>query len=156
MYNLAIRKCTSPPLLAPRLKIFKWKFITPPGIEPRTCWTRGQATIWANATSLVLQYLRIRKDRRKQKFKDLMLREQTLGWYYNRSMDWAVGVYCIMFWEHFTWEYLELGGSQGLKFWWCGWAVSARLTILVTETVVWQDSGFAICSRDITLWYRIS
>ena len=40
MYNLAIRKCTSPPLLAPRLKIFKWKFTTPPGIEPRTCWTR--------------------------------------------------------------------------------------------------------------------
>ena len=37
MYNLAIRKCTSPPLLAPRLKIFKLKFTTPPGIEPRTC-----------------------------------------------------------------------------------------------------------------------
>ena len=29
MYNLASRKCTSPPLLAPRLKIFKWKFTTP-------------------------------------------------------------------------------------------------------------------------------
>ena len=29
MYNLAIRKCRSPPLLAPRLKIFKLKF---------TCW----------------------------------------------------------------------------------------------------------------------
>ena len=42
MYNLAIRKCTSPPLLAPRLKIFKWKFTTPPGIEPRTWWTRGR------------------------------------------------------------------------------------------------------------------
>ena len=37
MYNLEIRKCTSPPLLAPRLKIFKLKFTTPPGIEPRTC-----------------------------------------------------------------------------------------------------------------------
>ena len=44
--------CTSPPLLAPRLKIFKFKFTTPPGIEPRTCWTRGRrATIWANAVS---------------------------------------------------------------------------------------------------------
>ena len=36
MYNLAIRMCTSPPLVAPRLKIFKWKFTTPPGIEPQT------------------------------------------------------------------------------------------------------------------------
>ena len=34
MYNLVIRKCTSPPFLAPRLKIFKLKFTTPPGIEP--------------------------------------------------------------------------------------------------------------------------
>ena len=51
MYNL-ITKCTAPPLLAPRLKIFKLKFTIPPGIEPRTCWTRGRhATIWANATS---------------------------------------------------------------------------------------------------------
>ena len=34
----------------PRLKIFKLKFTTLPGIEPRTCWTRGRhATIWANA-----------------------------------------------------------------------------------------------------------
>ena len=30
MYNLAIRKCTSLPLLAPRLKIFKLKFTIPP------------------------------------------------------------------------------------------------------------------------------
>ena len=53
MCNLAIRKCTSPPLLAPRLKIFKWKFTTPPGIEPRTCWTRGRhATIWASAANV--------------------------------------------------------------------------------------------------------
>ena len=37
VYNLGIRKCTSPPLLAPRLKIFKLKLTTPPGIEPRTC-----------------------------------------------------------------------------------------------------------------------
>ena len=52
MYNLMIRKCTSPPLLAPRLKIFKLKFTTPPGIELWTCWTRGRhATIWANAAS---------------------------------------------------------------------------------------------------------
>ena len=52
MYNLAIRKCTSPPLLAPRLKIFKLKFTPPLGIEPRTCWTRGRhATIWASAAS---------------------------------------------------------------------------------------------------------
>ena len=52
MYNLAIRKCTSPPLLAPRFKFFKLKFTTPPGIEPRTCWTRGRyATIWASAAS---------------------------------------------------------------------------------------------------------
>ena len=36
MYNLAIRKCASPPLLAPRLQIFKLKFISPPEIEPRT------------------------------------------------------------------------------------------------------------------------
>ena len=52
MYNIAIRKCTSPVLLAPRLKIFKWKFTTPPGIEPRTRWTRGRhATIWASVAS---------------------------------------------------------------------------------------------------------
>ena len=31
MYNLAIRKCTSPPLLAPRLKIFKLKIYYPAG-----------------------------------------------------------------------------------------------------------------------------
>ena len=55
-----IRNCTSPPLLAPRLKIFKLKFTTPPGIEPRTCWTRGRhATIWANHNliQLVLIYV---------------------------------------------------------------------------------------------------
>ena len=52
MYNLAIRNCTSPPLLAPSLKIFKLKYTTPPGIEPRTCWTRGRhATIWGSAAS---------------------------------------------------------------------------------------------------------
>ena len=52
MYNLAIRKCTSSPLLAPRLKIFKLKFTNPPGIESRTCWTRGRhATIWASTAS---------------------------------------------------------------------------------------------------------
>ena len=50
MYNLAIRKCTSPAHLAPRLEIFKLKFTTPPGIEPRTCWTRGRhATNWVSA-----------------------------------------------------------------------------------------------------------
>ena len=50
--GVAIRKCTSPPLLATRLKIFKLKFTTPPRIEPRTCWPRGRhATIWANAAS---------------------------------------------------------------------------------------------------------
>ena len=60
MYNLAIRKCTSPPLLAQRLKIFKWKFTTPPGIEPQTCWTRGRhATIWASATSLCMNCRKI-------------------------------------------------------------------------------------------------
>ena len=53
MYNLAIRKCTSPPLLAPRLKIFKWNFTTPPGIELWTLWTRGRhATMWASAASV--------------------------------------------------------------------------------------------------------
>ena len=31
MYNLAIRKCVSPPLLAPRLKIFKMKIYYPAG-----------------------------------------------------------------------------------------------------------------------------
>ena len=46
MYNLAIRKRTSPPLPVPKLKIFKRKFTTSPGIEPRTHWTRGRhATI---------------------------------------------------------------------------------------------------------------
>ena len=56
MYNLAIRKCTSPPLLAPKLKIFKWKFATLPGIKPWTCWARGRhATVWASAASLSLQ-----------------------------------------------------------------------------------------------------
>ena len=54
MYNLAIIKCTSPPLLAPRLKILKLKFTTPPGIEPRTFWIRGRhATICASAASFV-------------------------------------------------------------------------------------------------------
>ena len=58
MHNLAIRKCTSPPLLAPRLKIFKLKFTTPPGIEPWTCWTRGRhATIWASAASYGLLFM---------------------------------------------------------------------------------------------------
>ena len=33
MYNLAIRKCTSPPLLAPSLNIFKLKITTPPGLN---------------------------------------------------------------------------------------------------------------------------
>ena len=57
MYNLAIRKCTSPPLLAPRLKTFQWKFTTPPGIEPRTYWTRSRhATIWASAASQTDEY----------------------------------------------------------------------------------------------------
>ena len=47
-----IRKCTSPPLLVQRLKIFKLKFTTPLGIEPRTCRTRGRhATIWASTAS---------------------------------------------------------------------------------------------------------
>ena len=36
MYNLVIRKCTSPPLLAPRLKIFKLKLTTCWGSNPRT------------------------------------------------------------------------------------------------------------------------
>ena len=35
MYNLVIRKCTSPPLRALRLKIFKWKFTTWSGSNPR-------------------------------------------------------------------------------------------------------------------------
>ena len=49
LYNLVIRKCTFPLLLAPRLKNFKWKFTTPTGIEPWTDWTRGRhATIWAS------------------------------------------------------------------------------------------------------------
>ena len=47
MYNLAIRKCTSPLLLAPRLKIYY-----PAGNRTRTGWTRGRhTTIWANAAS---------------------------------------------------------------------------------------------------------
>ena len=53
VYNLAIRKCTSPPFLAPRSKIFKWKFTSPPWIEPGTCWIRGRhATIWASTPSV--------------------------------------------------------------------------------------------------------
>ena len=53
MYNLAIRKYTSPPLPAPRLKIFKWKFTTLLGIEPWTRWTRGRhITIWASAAKI--------------------------------------------------------------------------------------------------------
>ena len=59
MYNLAIRKSTSPPLLAPRLKIFKLKFTTPPRIKPRTCWTIGShAIIWASAASWMLRKYR--------------------------------------------------------------------------------------------------
>ena len=41
---------STPP--SPEVKILKLKFTTPPGIEPRTCWTWGRhATIWANAAS---------------------------------------------------------------------------------------------------------
>ena len=41
-------------LLAPRLKIFKLKFTTSPGIEPWTCWTRGRhATIWASTAPVM-------------------------------------------------------------------------------------------------------
>ena len=48
--------------IAPKLKIFKWKFTTPPGIEPRTRWTRGRhATIWASVASFV-SYSRIIKN----------------------------------------------------------------------------------------------
>ena len=32
---------STPP--SPEVEIFKLKFTTPPGIEPRTCWTRGRA-----------------------------------------------------------------------------------------------------------------
>ena len=43
MYNLAIRKCTSPPPLAPRLKIFKLKFTTPDLLNQRqTCYHLSQ------------------------------------------------------------------------------------------------------------------
>ena len=53
IYNLAISKCTSPPLLALRLKVFKWKLATSPGIEPQTCWTRDRhSTIWASVARL--------------------------------------------------------------------------------------------------------
>ena len=34
MYNLEIRSCTSPHLLAPRFKIFIVEFSTSPGFEP--------------------------------------------------------------------------------------------------------------------------
>ena len=57
MYNLTIRTCTSPPHLAPRLKIFKLKFTIPPGIEPETWWIRGKhANIWASAASFKTKY----------------------------------------------------------------------------------------------------
>ena len=69
LHNLAIRKCTSPPLLAPRLKIFKLKFTTPPGIEPRTCWTRGRhGTIWTNAASMNQLLIAQEKKNEFQKF----------------------------------------------------------------------------------------
>ena len=49
MYNLSIRSCTSPSLLAPRFVIFIWKFSISPGIESRTHWTRGRhSTAWAS------------------------------------------------------------------------------------------------------------
>ena len=90
MYNLAIRKCTSPTLLAPRLKIFKWKFTTPPGIEPRTCWTRGRhATIWASAASWNFES-------RQTKFKlDIM---GTSRWVVLKEISWLFAIFiCIRF-----------------------------------------------------------
>ena len=76
MYNLAIRKCTSPPLLAQSLKIFKWKFTTPLGIEPRTCWTRGrQSTIWASAASCYW----------REKFTNILKMKLYESWVFNRG-----------------------------------------------------------------------
>ena len=60
MYNLTIRKCTSPSLLAPRLKIFKWKFTTPlvdrtPGLlnQRQTCYHLSQVGEHNTLTLLV-------------------------------------------------------------------------------------------------------
>ena len=79
MHNLAIRKCTSPPLLAPILKIFKLKSTTPPGIGPRSCWTRGKhATIWANAAAdwkyLLPYFISTQYLSERGKFKTYLLR----------------------------------------------------------------------------------
>ena len=91
MHNLAIRKCTSPPLLAPRLKIFKLKFTTPPGIEPRTCCTRGRhATIWANVASLEPKLLKHISNRQ---LSELLIWEKNFI-YKNKS---AVATH---FWSH--------------------------------------------------------
>ena len=51
MYNLAIRSCTSPSLLALRFKMFIIKFLISTSIKPRTCWTR-HASVRASAADL--------------------------------------------------------------------------------------------------------
>ena len=52
MYNLAIIKCTSPPLLARGWKFSNENWLPRRGSKPRTCWTRGRhATIWASAAN---------------------------------------------------------------------------------------------------------
>ena len=63
MYNLAIRKCTSSPLLAPRLKFFKLKFTTLPGIDllnqRQTCYHLnqcGEQTLKVNIYIKLLYY----------------------------------------------------------------------------------------------------
>ena len=61
MYNLASRKCTSPPLLAPKLKNFKWKFTihwTPDLLNQRqTCYhlcQRGELNVGSVELSIIV------------------------------------------------------------------------------------------------------
>ena len=80
MYNLAIRKCISLPILAPRLKIFKWKFTASPGIEPRTRWTRGRHA--TNSTSAEVcqksqRYVFIKIEAKSKNFLPVVYRRNT-------------------------------------------------------------------------------
>ena len=50
MYNLAIRSCTSPPLLVLRFKIFLIKFSTSPGIETQTRYIRDRDMLLSELT----------------------------------------------------------------------------------------------------------
>ena len=93
MYNLAIRMCKSPSLLAPRLKIFKWKFKTSPEFKPQTRWTRGRhAIIWASAAHTDQHNYKLYILREKSVSK-LEFEPQICSFPYYCSINWAAEIH---------------------------------------------------------------